>query len=137
MIKGIFIWLPKLSYPLSCDLEYKGKLIPIDNQPVELSTLQAEDVPVFGQGNLLTLTPQRQAVSSILPSLVSRVILQKGIINILLIVATVEGKSDNSAGGVDGSFNCSTTYGPLGPPCDTDRITWGRFVYDRFKIILV
>ena len=52
-----------------------------------------------------------------------------------MIVARVDGKSDNSAGGDYGSFNCSTTDGPLGPPCDTDRITWGRF--DRFKIILV
>ncbi len=34
-------------------------------------------------------------------------------------VATPNGMADNKGG--MGSFNCSKTNGPLGPPCDTDR----------------
>lgn len=34
-------------------------------------------------------------------------------------VATPNGMADNKSG--MGSFNCSKTNGPLGPPCDTDR----------------
>lgn len=34
-------------------------------------------------------------------------------------VATPNGMGDNKGG--MGSFNCSKTNGPLGPPCDTDR----------------
>ena len=36
-------------------------------------------------------------------------------------VATPDGMSDNPEGGNWGSFNCSRTDGPLGPPCDIDR----------------
>ena len=35
------------------------------------------------------------------------------------LVLTPNGMSD--AGKGMGSFNCSRTDGPLGPPCDTDR----------------
>ena len=35
------------------------------------------------------------------------------------IVATPEGMDDNHEGW--GSFNCSSTDGPLGPVCDTNR----------------
>ena len=37
-------------------------------------------------------------------------------------VATPNGMDDNKGG--LGSFNCSKTDGPLGPPCDTDRSKW-------------
>jgi len=40
------------------------------------------------------------------------------------IVATPEGMDDNHEGW--GSFNCSSTAGPLGPVCDTNRTKWGE-----------
>jgi len=40
-------------------------------------------------------------------------------------VATPDGMGDNPEGGNWGSFNCSRTDGPLGPPCDIDRERWG------------
>ena len=36
-------------------------------------------------------------------------------------VATPDGMGDNLEEGNWGSFNCSRTDGPLGPPCDLDR----------------
>ena len=36
------------------------------------------------------------------------------------LVATPDGMGD-APGGSMGSFNCSRTDGPLGPPCDPDR----------------
>jgi len=40
-------------------------------------------------------------------------------------VLTAEGMSDMNNQHGWGSFNCSRTDGPLGPPCDTDRSKWG------------
>jgi len=46
------------------------------------------------------------------------------------LVATPDGMGD-APGGSMGSFNCSRTDGPLGPPCDTDRERWGEITcYD-------
>jgi len=46
------------------------------------------------------------------------------------LVATPDGMGD-APGGSMGSFNCSRTDGPLGPPCDPDRTRWGEITcYD-------
>ena len=40
-------------------------------------------------------------------------------------VATPNGMDDEPASSL-GSWNCSRTDGPLGPPCDLDRSRWGK-----------
>lgn len=51
------------------------------------------------------------------------------------LVASAQGMSDMNGQHGWGSFNCSRTDGPLGPPCDTDRAKWGAIdCYDSCSL---